>query len=379
MRTMKLKITLVVGVIGVTGLAWSGVAAEPPAAGVPAVPDGHTSRTALDWAGRYEGLLLGADGAGVVTRLTLAKDDTFVLESQVVRAGVEAVTVRGMFQWLPDGNSVQLDAAGGGRRFAVGEGRLTEWNRNGSPPKPNAAGQSLRQVPAEPDTSAAGTADQLVRHRWRLASALTGANERIDALFPALAPFEFHFTETSLQVKGGCNGFRGRYEINEAGRLVATPLASTLMACPPALMEADQTMGALLAKPLGLTLVRGTEPTLVLISDESEVLMLSGSLTPEALYGPPTLVFLEVAADTVPCPEPDQATPCLNVRELRFNDQGIRVGEPGAWQPFAGSIEGFQHTPGVRHVLRVKRFQPPAEAPAVHVLDLIVESETVKR
>ena len=48
----------------------------------------------------------------------------------------------------------------------------------------------------------------------------------------------------------------------------------------------------------------------------------------------------------------------------------------------AVSIEGYKHTPGVKNVVRLKRFQR-ASAPAdasktVYVLDLVVQSETVK-
>ena len=48
---------------------------------------------------------------------------------------------------------------------------------------------------------------------------------------------------------------------------------------------------------------------------------------------------------------------CLNVREVRFDDQGLGQDPPGPWQPFTGRIEGYAHTPGVRNVLRVDRYQ----------------------
>ena len=45
-------------------------------------------------------------------------------------------------------------------------------------------------------------------------------------------------------------------------------------------------------------------------------------------------------------------------------------------------LDGYTHTPGVRNVLRIKRYQRtpvPADASAyLYVLDLVVESETVK-
>ena len=58
------------------------------------------------------------------------------------------------------------------------------------------------------------------------------------------------------------------------------------------------------------------------------------------------------------------------------------VGTPGEWQPFYDPIEGYTHQPGVRNVLRLKRFERGASAggsPFVFVLDLVVESEVVAR
>jgi hypothetical protein len=94
-------------------------------------------------------------------------------------------------------------------------------------------------------------------------------------------------------------------------------------------------------------------------------------------------MFLEVAAQTVECTSGAMRGQCLRVREIRYDDQGLKVGPPGAWQTFHGQIEGYTHTPGVRNVLRIKRFKRstvPADASAyLYVLDLVVESETVPR
>jgi hypothetical protein len=94
-------------------------------------------------------------------------------------------------------------------------------------------------------------------------------------------------------------------------------------------------------------------------------------------------LFLEVAAQTVPC-QPGAGAPaqCLQVRERRFDDKGLRIDPPGEWRAFYGSIDGYTHTPGVRNVLRLKRYQRgtvPADASAyIYVLDLVVESATDK-
>ena len=49
--------------------------------------------------------------------------------------------------------------------------------------------------------------------------------------------------------------------------------------------------------------------------------------------------------------------------------------------PLYQEVGGYEHQPGVRNVLRLKRFDianPPADAPSVaYVLDMVVESEIV--
>lgn len=341
-----------------------------------ATPDMHNSQNALDWAGTYQGILTCADCPGIKTRLTLASDGSYALESQALRQDAPALSVDGRFTWQPDGNTIMLD--GGGQRFSVGEGGLILLNTDGSRPGPDASGHTLQKAMAEQTASDAVTAAFLQDHRWRLESAVTGANQRMDALFPKDRPFEFSFTGTNMAVSGGCNGLRGSYQINAEGQFVAGRMASTMMACEPALMAADKALSELLAEPHRVMLVQGPLPTLILLSADNTVLMLQGQKTPEALYGPGTRVFLEVAAQTAPC-QGDAGTQCLQVREITFDEKGLKVGSPGEWQSFAGSIDGYQHTPGVRNVVRVNRFQPPAGASAVYVLDMVVESETVKQ
>lgn len=349
----------------------SAPAASPP-------PDMHTSRLALDWAGTYEGVLPCVDCAGTRVRLALEDGGSFTLHELSFRSGAAESVQSGRFEWMPDGNAIRLDGAGGGRAFAVGEGRLILLGDDGSRPGPDAVVHNLRMVPAS-DAPADVSIGWLRDHRWGLESAVTASGQRIDALFPAGKPFEFRFEDDRLMVSGGCNGLRGTFGIDADGMLAVSGMASTLMACEQPLMDADQALAARMAKPLRALQVRGPQPTLVLISPEDEVLTLAGQQTPEAMYGPATRVFLEVAARTVPCPGQGAEAQCLEVREIRFDEQGIRAGDPGEWQAFAGTIEGYTHEPGVRNIVRVNRYQPPGEGAApVHVLDLIVESEIVR-
>jgi heat shock protein HslJ len=346
--------------------------------------DTHTSRNSLDWAGVYEGVLPCADCPGIKTRLTLGSDGTFERQTQYLDRETVQRTELGQFTWHASGNAISLEGSGGGQQFSVGEGRLILLNRDGTRPDPQASNRVLTRVAKQ--TPAGGDLSQiLVNHRWTLVSATDTENRRNDILFPvAEHPFVFSFSGAALNAKGSCNSLRGSYQINAAGRLNVGPMAATMMACEPASMKADTALAALLAKPLRIDLVEGARPQLRLVADSNETLLLSGQATPEALYGPGTLVFLEVAAERVACNNPLRPeTMCLQVRERVYDKQGLMVGAPGAWRPLYENIEGYQHTPGQRSVLRVKRFQrqdvPAGASSTVYVLDLVVESEVVTR
>jgi hypothetical protein len=120
------------------------------------------------------------------------------------------------------------------------------------------------------------------------------------------------------------------------------------------------------------------------VTAAGETLVLIGQATPESLYGPATQIFLEVAAQPVACSNPFTGEKtCLQVRDRAFDSQGLPAGTPSAWRPLYERIDGYTHKPGIRNVLRVKRFQrnavPAGTPPVLYVLDLTVESEVVSR
>jgi hypothetical protein len=191
------------------------------------------------------------------------------------------------------------------------------------------------------------------------------------------------FDAKRLSAAGGCNNMGGPWRLDAQGRLTVGRLASTMKGCEPALMQADRVLAALLAQPLGVKLETGATPGLRLSASQQQTLWLAGQPTLESLHGAPTRLFLEVAAQTVPCQSGAAGpTQCLQVRERSFDAQGLRIDPPGAWRVFHGGIEGYTHTPGVRQVLRLNRYTRkavPADASAhIDVLDMVVESETVK-
>lgn len=237
---------------------------------------------------------------------------------------------------------------------------------------------------ADPARTAAAT---LAQHHWRLTDARDGSGQRIDALLArADRPLQLDFHRRELSVANTCNRMRAVYSI-AGDELELGPLASTLMACAdPKLAALDAAVGRVLRGTLGFALDRsGAEPVLTLTTAQGDTLELTGAPTAETRYGQPgTTVFLEVAPATRPCNDPGRPdAQCLQVRLLHYDRDGIRTGEPGPWEVLGQAIEGYTHEPGIRNVLRVKRYEladPPADASSVaYVLDLVVESEVVPR
>jgi heat shock protein HslJ len=343
--------------------------------------DMHNSRNSLDWSGAYEGILACEGCAGTWTRLTLGQDGSFELSRRSLVRGATPETAKGQFSWQPDGNTIVLDASGGGRGFAVGEGRVIALNSDGS--RPDAAGASLLQLAPGGPGARTGLAEVLEDHRWTLTSTTDADNQPVASLFPSAdRPFVFTFAGSRLMVEGGCNGLRGGYQLGADGLLTTGPMISTQMACDAPLMAADKALSALLAAPVEVALVSGPEPTLAMLAASGEALLLTGRMTPEAKYGPATTLFLEVGPERLPCDNaPTGDGLCLQVREIAFNDRGLREGTPGEFTAFPATIEGYTHQAGTRNVLRVKRFQPGGAradpGAGVFVLDLTVESQTM--
>ena len=356
-----------------------------PAQATPA--DMHTSQSSLDWAGVYEGVLPCADCPGIKTRLTLNRDGSYELSTLALEHPDAARVVRGQFSWNTGGNSITLDAQGDGRRFAVGEGRLSLLDRDGTPGTTPGQNRVLTLVspmaPAPQDI--ARLERTLEAHLWKLESATDGQGRPIEAVSPGTGrSFLFSFTGGRLHVRGGCNQLTSGYQINAEGQLILGRMAATMMACDAASMQADGAMTDLLAGAMRIEVIKGAAPQLRLVGASIQTLVLTGQATPEALYGPGTLIFLEVAAQPVACRNPFNGdTLCLQVRQRQYDAQGLVVGKPGAWRPLYENIEGFQHRAGERNVLRIKRFQrdpaPAGASSTVYVLDLIVESEQAAR
>jgi len=340
----------------------------------------HSSRNSLDWAGTYAGVLPCADCPGVQARLRLNRDESYELSIQYVERDKAPDQVRGRFTWQANGNAITLDAQGGGRQVLVGEGRVALFDAGATVAWPQAAQRQLTRLNPLAGTELPRALDD---YRWTLVWAVDAQGQPIAGL-PAATAREIHFNFGGgrFNIDGGCNRMLGVFQIDAEDALSFARMASTMMACEPAAMKVDAALAELLAHPLKSEVLTGAATTLRLTSPANATLFFTGQMTPEARYGQPTRVFIEVGATTVVCKNSQGASAeCLQVRERRFDEQGLVVGMPGAWLPFAETIKGYTHTPGVRNVLRLKRFDRAAVGGGeafLYVLDMVVESETVK-
>lgn len=255
---------------------------------------------------------------------------------------------------------------------------------------PTASTPPLAQLaPAAPratSSTAPPEASALGRHHWQLREAVGRDGQRIDALFARTGqPLQLDFTDGRLSVDNTCNRMGASYEII-AGRLELGPMMQTKRACAdPALMALDAAVGARLQGEPAVDLqAEGESPRLILLAPNGDRLVFDGVPTAATRYGSKgETVFLEVAAQPASCSDPlipDKQ--CLQVRERSYDANGLVIGTAGEWQPLDQGIEGYVHEPGVRNVLRLKRYvieNPPADGSSIaYVLDMMVESEVVQ-
>ena len=189
------------------------------------------------------------------------------------------------------------------------------------------------------------------------------------------------FSENSLGISGLCNAMGADYRVDGSTIKIA-PVVSTMMMCADdALMRYERSFGQRLTAASTWQIEEATdEASLTLGFEDGAQWTLKGVATAETKYGSTgETIFLEVASETKPCNHPlIDDYQCLQVRHVEYSDQGLKQGH-GEWQHFYDSIENYEHTPSVRNVLRVKRYESknaPADSSSyAYVLDMIVESE----
>ncbi|MBX2951975.1 MAG: META domain-containing protein [Leadbetterella sp.] len=170
----------------------------------------HNSMNSLDWSGRYEGTLPGKKGGSEPVVLVLKED----LSYEMTRNGRKS---EGGFAWGPDGGSIILPEES--LYLFVGENFLKAVTRKGK----EVEGGKYRLNKTE-DRSIKEKYWKLIELNGKPVTVSEGGRE------PHLI---IRREDNRVTGNGGCNGFGGTYELNEAtGRIRFSKVAATLMACP---------------------------------------------------------------------------------------------------------------------------------------------------
>ncbi|MGE8537952.1 MAG: DUF4377 domain-containing protein [Acinetobacter sp.] len=187
-----------------------------------------------------------------------------------------------------------------------------------------------------------------------------------------------------LSAVTGCNGLSTSWSIKN--NIISTSeVIGTEMACDAALMQQERFVSQLLQKreiPFTLNTTNPDQPTLMLTAADGQKYQFSGKMTPETRYqGQAEMIFLEISPETKSCSGVAQQS-CLQVKEVKYDQNGLKTQVDKDWTLFYDQIEGFQHSPNERQIIRVKRFEinnPAADqSKYAYIYDMAVEREAVK-
>ncbi|MDV2467754.1 META and DUF4377 domain-containing protein [Acinetobacter chinensis] len=197
-------------------------------------------------------------------------------------------------------------------------------------------------------------------------------------------PIVLSFKDQKVGISSGCNNMFGGAKV-ENGVLVTGNLASTNMMCSPELMKQEAFAASLFQSgktAFVLDTANSDAPTLTLISPAAGKVVFTGKLTPEAKYqSAGETIFLEISPQTKSCTGVAPQT-CLQVREIKYAENGVKTQVDKDWTLFYSNIDGFTHNPNERQVVRIKRYEiknPAADqSKYAYVQDMIIEREAIK-
>ncbi len=208
-------------------------------------------------------------------------------------------------------------------------------------------------------------------YEWHLD---TGAAKHMIAKFDA---------EGRFSVATTCNTLGGAWKV-DSNQLVIGNLMSSMMACSNEAMKQEQLAGQIFNKtvPFVLETANANAPTLTLMTTNGQRYVFTGKMTPETQYqGQADTIFLEISPQTKQCTGVARQT-CLQVKEIKYNESGVKTQVDKDWTLFYDQIQGFQHSPNERQIIRVKRFvikNPAADqSKYAYIYDMAVEREAIK-
>ncbi|MEB3753238.1 META domain-containing protein [Acinetobacter sp. MD2(2019)] len=205
---------------------------------------------------------------------------------------------------------------------------------------------------------------QLNDYMWQYQP--TGQSERVQVNFDA---------KGNLLIQTPCNNQSGTWKQADAQHVATTPLASTMMMCSPEKMQLERWSIQVFSQQHLQYQITGTKdaPTLTLNTAQGQKYQLTGSLKPEIKYQTQAqTVFFEVAPQLEKC---NDQTACLRVREIHYDQNGIKQNTPATWQVLNTPIQGYQHDPKIAKIIRVKQYKTVQGN--VFIYDMTVEQRVL--
>lgn len=215
----------------------------------------------------------------------------------------------------------------------------------------------------------------------KILSTYTWSTSTANAPKPLVLNFS---SQGQLSISTSCNSLGGDWKI-EGNKLHVGDLMSTLMACPDASMQQERIAGRIFENhqvDFNLDMKNVSQPTLTLTDAKGQKHTFTGTLTPEAQYqSQGETIFLEISPETKQCTGVAPQT-CLQVKEIKYADNGLKTQVDKDWTLFYDKIQGFEHSADERQVIRVKRYElknPAADqSKYAYVHDMTIEREAIQ-
>lgn len=187
-----------------------------------------------------------------------------------------------------------------------------------------------------------------------------------------------------LTVSTTCNTLSTAWRV-ENNEVITGNTMMTQMACSAADMRQEAIAAKLLNDrkvPFILDATDRQKPTLTLMDATGQRYVFSGTMTAETQYqGEGQTMFYEIHPNTKACTGVVRQQ-CLQVKEIRYNPQGLKTYQDANWSLFYGQIQGYEHNPKERQVIRVKRYEiknPAADqSKYAYVYDMTIERSLIK-
>jgi len=202
---------------------------EPAPAQNPTTAD--NSRTNLDWASTYSGIVPSADSEGIATSLTLEPSGEYSMKTQYLGKSTEVYTTTGVLEWEADGNRIRLKGVDGAvARYHVGEGQLFQLDQQGERITGELAANYILRKEASANTW------PLLDTYWKLVEVMGKPVAHPEGRMPAHMVLSAE--DDRVAGNSGCNSFFSTYELDEAATGIRFQQAgSTMMACPDMSVE----------------------------------------------------------------------------------------------------------------------------------------------